>query len=47
MIVSVAYGSDIKKAKASIAKVLAANEHVLDEHPAFVEVETLAASSVT
>jgi len=46
MIVSVAYGSDIKKVKASIAKVLAANEHVLDEHPAFVEVETLAASSV-
>lgn len=46
MIVSVAYGTDIAKARASIAKVLEANEHVLQDQPAFVEVATLAASSV-
>ncbi|MEM9716525.1 MAG: mechanosensitive ion channel domain-containing protein [Pseudomonadota bacterium] len=46
MIASVAYGTDIKKAKASIAKVLKAHPHVLDDPSAFVEVETLAASSV-
>ncbi len=46
MIASVAYGTDVKKAKASIAKVLKANEHVLAEPAAFIEVETLGASSV-
>lgn len=46
MIASVAYGTDIKKAKASIAKVLKANAHVLKDQDAFVEVETLSSSSV-
>ena len=46
MVVGVAYGTDIKKAKASIAKVLKANEHVLAEPAPFVEVETLGSSSV-
>ncbi|WP_432450156.1 mechanosensitive ion channel family protein [Aliiroseovarius marinus] len=46
MVASVAYGTDIKKAKASIAKVLKAHEHVLAEPAAFVEVETLNSSSV-
>ena len=45
-IASVAYGSDIKKVKASIAKVLKAHDHILAEPAAFVEVETLGASSV-
>jgi small conductance mechanosensitive channel len=46
MVASVAYGSDITKVKASIAKVLKANAHVLAEPAAFVEVETLNTSSV-
>lgn len=46
MIASVAYGTDIAKAKASIAKVLSANEHVLSDPAPFVEVETLNTSSV-
>lgn len=46
MIASVAYGTDIKKAKASIAKVLKANKNVLADPAPFVEVETLGASSV-
>lgn len=46
MIVGVAYGSDIKKVKASIAKVLKANKAVLADPAPFVEVETLGASSV-
>jgi small conductance mechanosensitive channel len=46
LVASVAYGSDIKKVKASIAKVLKANEHVLADPAPFVEVETLASSSV-
>ncbi|KAB7616173.1 mechanosensitive ion channel [Amylibacter sp. SFDW26] len=46
MVASVAYGTDIKKAKASIAKVLKANKNVLADPAPFVEVETLAASSV-
>jgi small conductance mechanosensitive channel len=46
MTVSVAYGTDIKRAKASIAKVLKANKNVLADPAPFVEVETLAASSV-
>lgn len=46
MIASVAYGSDIKKVKASIAKVLKAHDHVLSDPAPFVEVETLNASSV-
>ncbi|MEM7242261.1 MAG: mechanosensitive ion channel domain-containing protein [Pseudomonadota bacterium] len=45
-IASVAYGTDIKKAKASIAKALKATPHILADHDAFVEVETLNASSV-
>lgn len=43
MIVNVAYGTDIAKAKASIAKVLEANPHVLAEPAPFVEVESLGA----
>lgn len=46
MIASVAYGTDIKKAKASIAKVLKANKAVLADPKPFVEVETLNTSSV-
>lgn len=46
MVASVAYGSDIKKVKASIAKVLKANAHVLADPAPFVEVETLNSSSV-
>lgn len=46
MTVSVAYGTDIKRAKASIAKVLKANKNILADPAPFVEVETLAASSV-
>lgn len=46
MIASVAYGTDIKKAKASIEKVLKAHDHVLSDPAPFVEVETLNASSV-
>lgn len=46
MIVNVAYGTDIAKAKASIAKVLDANPNVLAEPAPFVEVESLGASSV-
>lgn len=46
MIVSVAYGSDIKKVKTSIAKVLKAHDLVLAEPEPFVEVETLNGSSV-
>ncbi|MCI2397766.1 mechanosensitive ion channel domain-containing protein [Aliiroseovarius subalbicans] len=46
MIASVGYGTDIKKAKASIAKVLKANKQVLSDPAPFVEVETLGASSV-
>ena len=46
LVASVAYGSDIKKVKASIAKVLKASEHVLADPAPFVEVETLGASSV-
>ena len=46
MVASVAYGTDIKRAKASIAKVLKANKNVLSDPAPFVEVETLAASSV-
>lgn len=46
MIASVAYGTDINVAKASIAKVLKASQHILAEPEPFVEVETLAASSV-
>lgn len=46
MIVNVAYGTDIKKAKASIAKVLKANANVLAEPAPFVEVESLGSSSV-
>lgn len=46
MIVNVAYGTDIAKAKASIAKVLQANPNVLAEPAPFVEVESLGASSV-
>ena len=45
-IASVAYGSDITKVKASIAKVLKADKNILAEPAPFVEVETLAASSV-
>jgi len=45
-IASVAYGTDIKKAKASIAKALKATPYVLADHDAFVEVEALNASSV-
>lgn len=46
MIASVAYGTDIGKAKASIAKVLKAHDHVLADPAPFVEVETLNSSSV-
>ena len=46
LVASVAYGTDIKKAKASIAKVLKAHKQVLSDPAPFVEVETLAASSV-
>lgn len=46
MIASVAYGTDIAVAKASIAKVLEANDHILSDPAPFVEVEALAASSV-
>jgi small conductance mechanosensitive channel len=46
MIASVAYGTDIKKAKASIAKVLKAHPSVLADPAPFVEVETLNSSSV-
>lgn len=45
-IVSVAYGTDIKKAKASIAKVLKSHKQVLADPAPFVEVETLGSSSV-
>lgn len=45
-VVGVAYGTDIKKAKASIAKVLKAHKQVLADPAPFVEVETLGASSV-
>lgn len=46
MVASVAYGTDIKKAKASISKVLKAHDHVLADPAPFVEVEALNASSV-
>ncbi|MCP5072038.1 MAG: mechanosensitive ion channel [Rhodobacteraceae bacterium] len=46
MVVGVAYGTDIKKAKASIAKVLKADKNILADPAPFVEVETLGASSV-
>ena len=46
MLVGVAYGTDIKKAKTSIGKVLKANDHVLADPAPFVEVETLGSSSV-
>ena len=46
MVASVAYGTDIKKVKATIAKVLKANKNVLADPAPFVEVETLGASSV-
>lgn len=46
LVASVAYGTDIKKAKASIAKVLKAHKQVMSDPAPFVEVETLGASSV-
>ena len=46
MIASVGYGTDIKKAKASIGKTLKANKSVLSDPAPFVEVETLGPSSV-
>ncbi|MEO1611080.1 MAG: mechanosensitive ion channel domain-containing protein [Pseudomonadota bacterium] len=46
MVFGVAYGTDIKKAKASILKALEGMEHVLAEPAPFVEVETLNESSV-
>ena len=46
MVFGVAYGTDVKKAKASIATALAGMEHVLAEPAPFIEVETLNESSV-
>jgi small conductance mechanosensitive channel len=46
MVANVAYGTDIKKAKASIAKVLKANKNVLADPAPFVEVQALGASAV-
>ena len=46
MIFSVAYSTNIDKAKAAIQKVFDAHELVLTEPAAFIEVDTLGESSV-
>ena len=46
MVFGVAYGTDIPKARASIANALAGIEYVLAEPEPFIEVETLNESSV-